>query len=220
VLKGIISMMESGTVDLNKLMPDYIGKMASAVHQMELQVDNIQDAGRYDLETGFYELQRSPTDLIELVHKIVKNQLRPAEKQAITVSVQADDDVPIVNIDANMLERAVTNLVDNAIKYTPNGGNIVVSVYREDEKIIISVKDNGFGISAENLPHLFNRYFRIRRREHNRVKGTGLGLFIVRSAAQQHGGQARAESVEGQGATFFIEIPLSGANLLNAPVDA
>lgn len=220
VLKGIISMMESGTVDLTKIMPDYVGKMASAVHQMEMQVDNIQDAGRYDIETGFYELQRSPTDLIELVHKIVKNQLRPAEKQALTISVEAADDVPIVNIDANMLERAITNLVDNAIKYTPNGGAITVRVYRMDESITISVRDTGLGISAENLPHLFNRYYRVRRREYSRVKGTGLGLFIVRSAAQQHGGDARVESIEGQGTTFFIDIPLTGANILNAPVDA
>ncbi len=220
VLKGIISMMESGTVDLNKLMPNYVQKMASAVHQMEMQVDNIQDAGRYDLETGFYELQRAPTDLIELAHKIVKNQLQPAEKQELKISVEASDDVPIVNVDSNMLERAIINLVDNAIKYTPNGGTILVRVYREDEKIIISVKDNGFGISADNLPHLFTRYYRVRRREHHRVKGTGLGLFIVRSAAAQHGGEAHAESIEGQGATFFIEIPLAGANLINAAVDA
>lgn len=220
VLKGIIGMMELGTVDLSKVIPNYVEKMASAVHQMEMQVDNIQDAGRYDLETGFYELMRAPTDLIELVQKIVNNQLQPAEKQDLKITVDASDDVPIVNVDSNMLERAIINLVDNAIKYTPDGGTIKVRVYRENDKVIISVKDNGFGISAENLPNLFKRYYRVRRREHHRVKGTGLGLFIVSSAAQQHGGQARVESVEGEGATFYIEIPLSGANLLNATIDA
>ena len=220
VLKGIIGMMELGTIDLSKVIPNYVEKMASAVHQMEMQVDNIQDAGRYDLETGFYELMRAPTDLIELAQKIVNNQLQPAEKQELKITVEAADDVPIVNVDSGMLERAIINLVDNAIKYTPDGGTIIVRVYRENEKIVISVQDNGFGISAANLPNLFKRYYRVRRREHHRVKGTGLGLFIVSSAAQQHGGQARAESVEGEGATFFIEIPLSGANLLNATVDA
>ena len=220
VLKGIIGMMELGTIDLSKVIPNYIEKMGSAVHQMEMQVDNIQDAGRYDLETGFYELMRAPTDLIELVQKIVKNQLQPAEKQALKINVEAEDDVPIVNVDSAMLERAIINLVDNAIKYTPDGGSITVRVYRENERVIISVKDNGYGISAENLPNLFKRYYRVRRREHSRVKGTGLGLFIVSSAAQQHGGQARAESIEGEGATFYIEIPLSGTNLLNAAIDA
>jgi len=220
VLKGIIGMMELGTIDLSKVIPNYVEKMASAVHQMEMQVDNIQDAGRYDLETGFYELMRAPTDLIELAQKIVNNQLQPAEKQELKITVEATDDVPIVNVDSGMLERAIINLVDNTIKYTPDGGTITVRVYRENEKIVISVQDNGFGISAANLPNLFKRYYRVRRREHHRVKGTGLGLFIVSSAAQQHGGQARAESVEGEGATFFIEIPLSGANLFNATVDA
>ncbi|MCU0512017.1 MAG: HAMP domain-containing histidine kinase [Anaerolineae bacterium] len=218
VMKSIVGMIEAGMMSSDKL-PGFMEKMSAGVNQMEFLVDNIQDAGRYDPETGFYEIQRAPVDLTELVRKIAGNYLRPAEKQELTVTVETGDDVPIIHADAVMLERAVTNLVDNAIKYTPNGGKIRVGVHRQAGDVVISVRDNGYGISPENARQLFTRHYRIRRREHNRVKGSGLGLFIVRSVAQQHDGTARVESVEGEGSTFFISIPLAGANLLHADAD-
>lgn len=215
VLKSILGMMEAGVMDnLTEKQRGLVEKMSSSVMQIEMLVENILDAGRYDPETGFYEIQRSPTDVTELVHKIVQSRVLPAEKQALSLSYHVADDVPIVNIDAHMLERAVINLVDNAIKYTPDGGNIAVMVQRENEHLVVRVKDDGYGISPENLRQLFQRHFRVRRPEHNRVKGSGLGLFIVRSVAQRHGGEAYVESVEGQGSTFSIRIPLSGENLL------
>jgi signal transduction histidine kinase len=181
---------------------------------MTALVDNIQDAGRFDPETGFYELQRSACDLGDMVRKIVDNHLVPAEKQELTIAVSVSDDVPIINADANMLERAIINLVDNAIKYTPNGGEIKVGVTRQKSDVIISVKDNGLGISPEYQTHIFDRHVRIPRKEHKKVKGSGLGLFIVRSVAQRHGGDAWLESMEGEGTTFFLSIPLKGQNLI------
>jgi signal transduction histidine kinase len=214
-MQGFASMLESQMVgDLNEKQAHFVEKILSGVTQMTSLVDNIQDAGRYDPETGFYEMERAPADLIDIVHRIVNNHLLPAEKQELTMSVSASDDIPIVNVDAGMLERSITNLVDNAIKYTPNGGHIEVGVQRRDNHLVITVKDDGFGISEENLRHLFQRHFRIRRVEHNKVKGSGLGLFIVRSVARQHHGDAFVESTEGQGSTFGIRIPLAGENLI------
>ncbi|MGB1288655.1 MAG: sensor histidine kinase, partial [Aggregatilineales bacterium] len=140
----------------------------------------------------------------------------PAEKQELTILSDASEDIPIINVDSSMLERGIGNLVDNAIKYTPNGGEIRIGAHQRDNEIVITVRDNGFGISDENLKKLFKRHFRIRRREHKRVKGSGLGLFIVHSVAQHHGGRAGVESVEGEGSTFYITIPLKGRNLLSA----
>jgi two-component system phosphate regulon sensor histidine kinase PhoR len=117
-----------------------------------------------------------------------------------------------------MIERSIINLVDNAIKYTPNGGKIMVGVKRKENDLLITISDNGYGISPENMRQLFQRHFRIRRKEHNRVKGSGLGLFIVRSVARHHGGDAFVESVEGEGTTFGIRIPLEGENLVGASV--
>ena len=214
-MQGFASMLESQMVgDLNEKQAHFVSKILSGIVQMTSLVDNIQDAGRYDPETGFYEIERNYCDLIEIANRIVSNHLVPAEKQELAVEVVTSDDVPIINADTNMLERAITNLVDNAIKYTPNGGHIEIAIKRSGDEIVLSVSDDGHGISDEDQRYLFERHTRIRRQEHKRVKGSGLGLFIVRSVAQRHGGDAWVESVEGEGSTFYISIPLEGPNLL------
>ena len=214
-MHGFGSMLESQMAgELNEKQARFVEKIMSGIAQLTLQIDNMQDAGRYDPETGFYEMSRSATDLIELVRKIVNGSLLPTEKQNLQLSFSADANIPIINVDSAMLERSVANLVDNAIKYTPDGETVNVHVSHVDDDIIIGVEDSGFGISKENIDKLFNRHFRIHRQEHRRVKGSGLGLFIVRSVAIKHNGEAWVESTEGEGSTFFIRIPLNGDNLL------
>lgn len=221
-MQGFASMLESHMVgELNERQHTFIEKILSGIAQITAIVDNIQDAGRFDPETGFYELQRAPCDVSDIVLRIVQNHLVPAEKQELKISVSVADDVPVVSADGNMLERAITNLVDNAIKYTPNGGEIDVSVRCVGHMLCVSVKDSGLGIRPEHQKQLFQRHVRIPRQEHKKIKGTGLGLFIVRSVARQHGGDAWVESVEGQGSTFSISIPLEdpGARQMTHPVD-
>lgn len=214
-MQGFGSMLESQMAgDLNEKQSRFIEKIMSGVSQLTLQIDNMQDAGQYDPETGFYEMARSATDLIDVVQKVVDNSLLPTEKQNLQLSFASDDSIPIVNVDAAMLERSVVNLIDNAIKYTPDGEKIDVYVNHVDDNVVIGVADSGLGIKSEDIDKIFNRHFRIHRQEHRRVKGSGLGLFIVRSVAIKHNGEAWVESVEGTGSTFLIRIPLSGENLL------
>ncbi|HVU12447.1 MAG TPA: HAMP domain-containing sensor histidine kinase [Phototrophicaceae bacterium] len=214
-MRGFAEMM--GMVGpLNTKQAQFSDKVQSGIAQITALVDNIQDAGRFDPETGFYEMSRSQVDLNEMVKRVVSNQLIPQEKPDLTISVSVSDDVPIINADANMVERAITNLVDNAIKYTPNGGHIDALAITNAGSVIISVRDNGLGISKENQKQLFQRHVRLARPEHKRIKGTGLGLFIVKSVAQRHGGDAWVESAENVGSTFSFSIPLKGANLVVA----
>jgi len=216
-MQGFGSMLESQMVgDLNEKQAHFVEKVMSGIAQLSLQIDNMQDAGRYDPETGFYEMARSPTDLIDLVRTVVGDSLLPTEKQNLILSFKADEDIPIINVDTAMVERSIVNLVDNAIKYTPDGENVTVFVNHVNDDIIIGVEDSGYGIKPEDIDKLFNRHFRIHRQEHRRVKGSGLGLFIVRSVAIKHNGDAWVESVEGEGSTFYIRIPLSGDNLLGS----
>lgn len=219
-MQGFASMLESGMVgELNEKQMHYVDKILSGITQMASLVDNIQDAGRYDPETGFYEMERSQVDLTDIVRRIVSSYLLPAEKQELTIVTAISDDVPIINADVNMLERAIINLVDNAIKYTPNGRQIEVNVRRDADDVVVRVKDNGLGISPEHQKMLFERHVRIPRQEHKRVKGSGLGLFIVRSVAHRHGGKAWVESILGEGSTFCISIPLNEHNSIVPDVD-
>ncbi len=214
-ISGFAAML--GTVgELNQKQDLFVEKILNGVDQITTLVDNIQDAGRFDVETGFYEMRRAPLELRDMVKRIVNNHLVPAEKQELTIAYAVADDVPTLNADVTMIERAISNLVDNAIKYTPNGGKIDVLVSKRDRDVVISVRDNGYGISPENQKQLFQRHFRIPRQEHRKVKGTGLGLFIVKSVAQRHGGNAWIESVENVGSTFSFNIPLKGDNLVSA----
>lgn len=216
-MQGFADMLDLQLVgELNERQAHFVDKILSGITQMTALVENIQDAGRYDPETGFYELSRSHCDLTEIIKKVVDNHLVPAEKQDLHVDWEVADNVPIIHADKHMLDRAITNLVDNAIKYTPNGSIINVHVTADDAEVRISVRDSGLGISPENQQRMFERHHRIAREEHKKVKGSGLGLFIVRSVAQRHGGRAWVESTEGQGSTFYLSIPLSGANVVGA----
>jgi signal transduction histidine kinase len=109
---------------------------------------------------------------------------------------------------------AFTNLIENAVKYTPEGGHVDVVLAINGGDLVFRVADNGYGISEENQKKLFERNVRVHRKEWKRVKGSGLGLFIVKNVAQRHGGDAWVESVEGAGSTFYLTIPLDGPNVL------
>jgi len=213
-IQGFGSMMSS-VGELNEKQKHFVDKILSGVVQMTALVENVQDAGRYDPDTGTYQLMRTPTDVGLIVRKIVDNHMVPVEK-TLSVSLSVVEDLPIINADETMIQRAITNLVDNAIKYTPDGGSIRVSVTRPDNKIVIAIEDTGLGISQENQNLLFQKHARIHRQEFKKIKGTGLGLFIVRSVAKRHGGNAWVKSEEGHGSTFYISIPLEGANLLSS----
>jgi signal transduction histidine kinase len=199
--------------ELNDSQKNAVERIQAGVTQIAELVDNIQDAGSFDPETGFYVMKRTPTSLPDLVSPIIRRPL-PADKQGLSLSKNIAQDVPIINADANMIKRAISNLVDNAIKYTPDGGKIEVLSFLRDNSLIVGVRDNGFGISPENQKMIFDRGTRIDRPEHRKVKGSGLGLFIVQSVARRHGGDAWIESELGKGSTFLFNIPLSGENVL------
>jgi signal transduction histidine kinase len=213
-IQGFAGMLDAAGT-LNDKQRHFVEKIMSGITQMAALVENIQDAGRFDPETGFYEMARTACDVGALVERVAQNYLVPAEKQELKLTVEIIEPLPIVNADGLMLERAITNLIDNAIKYTPNGGDIRVRVSVEDRALVIAVQDTGYGITSEDQKLLFQRHVRLIRKEHQRkVKGSGLGLFIVRSVAQRHNGSAWVVSTEGQGSTFYLRIPLSDANLI------
>jgi signal transduction histidine kinase len=207
-IQGFAGMLSSAGT-LNERQTYYVEKILSGITQMTALVENIQDAGRFDPETSFYEMSRTACDVGALVQRIVSSHLVPAEKQELTLNVHIDDALPIISADSLMLERAVTNLIDNAIKYTPNGGKIDVFVTPGEGSVVIAVQDTGYGIPLDDQKLLFQRHVRLTRKDQRKVRGSGLGLFIVKSVAQRHNGAAWVTSQEGQGSTFYLSIPIS-----------
>ncbi len=212
-MKGYLDMM--GMVgELNDKQRDFIEKTTAGVGQMSDMVEKILEAGKLDPVTGTYQLAREPSDIIEIFNKVISSLTEPAAKKNLTFTHTCAEAVPILNVDRAMLTSAFTNLVENAVKYTPDGRRVDVELKIDGRVLVFRVKDDGLGISAEDQKKLFRRNVRIFRKEWKRLKGSGLGLFIVKNVAQRHGGDAWVESSEGQGSTFFISIPLEGANLV------
>ncbi|MBN2470481.1 MAG: GAF domain-containing protein [Anaerolineae bacterium] len=204
--------------ELNDQQAGFLEKIQSGIHQITTLVDNIQDAGRWDPQTGFYEMNREPADLTRTLLDIVSNHQNHAEKNGIQFVTDIAPDIPIVNVDNLMIERALINLIVNAIKYSPDGGQVTASMRVVDNQLVICIQDTGLGIAQEYLTQLFERGTRIVTEEvkKNRIKGSGLGLFIVRSVAQRHNGTVRVESKPGAGSKFYFSIPLKGANLIGS----
>ena len=206
-MRGFTDMLSMvGTV--NDIQRQYISKVLSGINQIASLIENSLDAGRLDPMTGSYKLARELCYLNQVVEEVVAAQKGEAEKKNQTIIAETDPSLPPVYLDEVMVRRALNNLVDNAIKYTPEGGKVTVRAYLKDEAAFLSVQDSGAGISTEEQQFVFERFRRLRRPEHVRVKGSGLGLFVVKNVAQWHGGDALIESELGKGSTFIMQLPI------------
>ncbi|MBN2303646.1 MAG: GAF domain-containing protein [Anaerolineae bacterium] len=218
-MKGYLDML--GMVgELNEKQDGFVDKIAIGVVQMSDMVEKILDAGKIDPVAGTYELSREPSDIVQMFNDVMSRLAEPAAKQGLELTGTISGAVPILNVDQALLTSAFTNLVENAVKYTPEGGHIEVTLNVQDNNLVLRVTDDGYGISAENQKKLFQRNVRVHRKEWKRVKGSGLGLFIVKNVAQRHGGDAWVKSKEGEGSTFTIVIPLAGENMVVAETAA
>jgi len=211
--KGYVDMLRM-IGDVNERQEQFINKILASINDMTNLVEKVLDAGRLDPEMDVYEIRRETTDPSAIIQKVVSTLSNAAEQKKIALTYEVSPQVPIMNIDELMTERALMNLVENAIKYTPEGGKVHVAARIEDDMLVMSVSDNGYGISPEDQKRLFERGERVRRKEHKGIRGSGLGLFIVRNVARKHGGFASVESEVGRGSTFSISIPLVGENLV------
>jgi two-component system, OmpR family, phosphate regulon sensor histidine kinase PhoR len=148
--------------------------------------------------------------LSELVQRVVHEARGVADNKHLTVKseIAGDIDVPGRPGDLELLTR---NLLDNAIRYTPEGGAISIHLARENGKALLSIRDSGIGIPAKDLPRIFERFYRVDRARARETGGTGLGLSIVRHIAESHGGSVTAESELGRGSTFVVSLPASPA---------
>lgn len=159
-------------------------------------------------EASFMEFRPEQVMIVPLVQKIIQDTLERSS-EAIKIQLHAPDDLPSLEADPRLLGYALDNLISNAVKYSPDGGTIEVRLALKDHNLIIEVKDEGIGIPAGDLPHLFELFHRADNV--GKIPGTGLGLVIVWQAMELHGGKVEVHSVQGAGATFTLSLPLHQA---------
>jgi two-component system phosphate regulon sensor histidine kinase PhoR len=180
------------------------------LHQMLSEVDSITQLAQELLDLSLIESGQMPMQLKRAdLGEIVAEQIIHYEPLAQQKHIVVKNDVPeemVVEIDQKMIGRVLGNLLHNAIKFTPDRGSISIGADPVDDKIKVSVADSGVGIPQEDLPRIFERFYKVDRARGK--SGTGLGLAIARHVVEAHGGKIWAESVEGKGATFFFTLPI------------
>jgi PAS domain S-box-containing protein len=206
LMRGYATMLEM-VGELNDQQQGYVRKIISGVENMSRLVNNLLDLGRIEIGVGLQVENVSVNDIIERVVSALQLQ---ASQKSIFLSVDVARNLPaVIEADQALLHQGVYNLVENAIKYTPNGGQVVVRVCTAQDDLVFEVQDNGIGIAPSDLPMLFEKFYRGKQREARSQHGTGLGLAIVRSITERHGGKVWVESELGKGSTFFLQVPLA-----------
>jgi PAS domain S-box-containing protein len=167
----------------------------------EILLANQLDAGRLDVETEPFD----PLDLIERAVEAVRTHTPPA----LSIDVVAPSSVPTVSADRDKVRQVLVNLIENAIKYSPDGGKIQVGLESSNEGFCFFVRDEGLGIPAEEQSRIFEKFYRLDPEMRRGIGGTGLGLYICSELVNRMDGRIWVESTEGRGSTFFFELPLA-----------
>ena len=163
-------------------------------------------------ESGQLVLQLTSVDLSALVADMVEQFQIPAEEAGLSLELGQHEPGAVVRADRTQMGRLISNLLSNSLKYTPSGGRIRAGVVRLRSEVVLSVEDNGIGIPAQKLPHIFDRFYRVRPSQSNPIQGLGLGLSFVAWIVNAHGGKIMVDSTEGKGTRFSVTFPAPGAN--------
>lgn len=204
-IRGYAEFLEDGTGGpLTPLQREFVSQMMSSIERMTELLEELLDFAR--VEAGQLKLDLQTVDLSELVPAVVSPLVVLADRKQQRLELDVPDGLPLVTADPSRLQQVLTNFLSNAIKYTPEGGRIVLQARAQGDTIRVAVADTGIGISAEDQKELFKRFFRAQNVDG--IPGTGLGLSISRGIIEAHGGRVGAESTLGEGSTFWFELPI------------
>jgi heavy metal sensor kinase len=196
-----------GNMDLIRRMgtaePEILDDVQDELNRMTRLVDDLLLLARAD--TGGLPLYRQPVELADIFLEVYR-QVRGIDSPVL-VSIKEVDQVTVLG-DSDRLKQLFLNLVNNAIVYTPDGGYVIMSLSKLDGEAIVEISDNGVGIPAEDLPLIFDRFYRVDKARSRNPGGSGLGLSIARWIAQAHGGNIFVESSVGEGSTFKVVLPI------------
>lgn len=206
VISGITEMFEAGVYgELSAEQSEHLRQIALAAQRLRQLVNDLLDLSK--MEAGMMRLRREPANPHLLVCAVVEQLAAVAAQAGVMLKNGTDHHLPEVNCDGRRIEQVLTNLISNAIKFTPPGGQVTVFAESAPPFVRFTVADNGRGIPPEALPHIFDKFFQVQSSTESGVKGTGLGLAIVKHIIELHGGEVGVESEAGQGSCFSFTLP-------------
>ncbi|MDX1994036.1 MAG: PAS domain-containing sensor histidine kinase [bacterium] len=213
VINGYLELVRMDVYDrMNADEQDYVESIARQVERMHGIINDILSLER--IHQVAKDRINERIDLHELVNNVVQNHQPEAETKAQQLGLlpsESSNGALTVQGDPRQLYEAISNLVTNAIKYTPTGGTVQVAMQQAGSRARIEVRDTGYGIPADQQPRLFEPFYRVKMDETAGIDGTGLGLHLVKNIVERHAGEISVQSVYGQGSTFAVELPLAKA---------
>ncbi|MGA2284664.1 MAG: ATP-binding protein [Dehalococcoidia bacterium] len=202
-IKSVVETLQAGAIDDKAAAQDFLARADAEVDRLVQMVTELLELSR--LESGQAPLAREPVDVGRMLAQAVERMRPQADRKSLELTLNVGPDVPSISGDAQRLEQTLVNLIDNAIKFTPEGGAVRVSAKSIDGFVEIDVEDTGDGISTEKVPRIFERFYKVDRARGDR--GTGLGLAVVKHTVEAHGGTVRVRSQEGRGSIFTLVLP-------------
>ncbi len=187
-------------------MLDTLGSALEEIDRLTKIVENLLAISRVD--AGETRMEQQRIDLADLASTTAEQMQLLADEKLVSLRYRLQPGIRVQG-DPSRLRQILVNLLDNAIRYTGEEGWVEIAVYTQAGNAILEVSDNGAGISAESLPHLFERFYRADKARSRYSGGAGLGLSIVKSICVAHGGNVSVSSQEGRGSTFRVELPLA-----------
>lgn len=202
-LRALVETLQEGALEDPPAAQRFLSQMQTEIDNLTQMVQELLDLSR--IESGRAPLEIRSVDPCELLNESVERMRLQAERAGLSVTLDCVEVLPSVRADNDRMQQVLVNLIHNAIKFTRPGGKIVVSAVPREREVVFCVRDSGVGISPEDLPRIFERFYKADRSRSG--GGTGLGLSIVRHTVESHGGQVWAESEIDRGSAFYFTLP-------------
>jgi len=206
-IKGFVETLQSGAKENPEDADRFISIIEKHTHRLEAIIEDLLQLSRIEKENEAKEIRFEKGSIRNVVKSAIQICQAKADNKKIEVKLSGDNSLT-ATINGALLEQALINLIDNAVKYSGGKSAINVTTEQAKDELTISIRDNGIGISRKHLPRLFERFYRVDKARSREQGGTGLGLAIVKHIVKAHGGQVTVKSERGKGSTFTIRLPL------------
>jgi signal transduction histidine kinase len=203
-IRAMSEALLDGVVADRDGVTQYLGRIHHETERLAALIEDLFEVAR--IESGSLELRLMHVPVTELVVETVDGLQVQAEEKGVALSVRCEGDVPSLALDGPRMQRVIANLVENAVRHTPSGGSIEVAVQRQNGRVEVAVQDTGEGITAEDQPHVFDRFYRSEKSRSRDTGGAGLGLAIARGIVEAHQGSLVMQSEPGKGSRFVVRL--------------